>query len=231
MAASTATLLRRFITLAELIQGFLTYHYKQRGDDMRERDVGSNTKLYIGVIGRWQNEDPLTLSLSEAVGQEIAKRGAILVTGGGPGVMAAACKGAKRFGGTTVGILAGFQRGAANEFVDVAIPTGLGFEVRSALVVRTSDAIVMVGGANGSLGELSIAYLYCKAMVVLRGSGGWADRLSSVLVNGQFMDERRNAPIYFAESPIECVSRAIELALRAKRSSVPRPFEEGILDG
>jgi len=103
------------------------------------------------------------------VGRELARRGAILVCGGLGGVMEAACKGAKDAGGTTVGILAGKERSQANPFVDVAIATGLG-EARNAVIVRTADAVVAVGGGYGTLSEIALALRRSKRVV---GVGTW----------------------------------------------------------
>jgi uncharacterized protein (TIGR00725 family) len=93
----------------------------------------------------------------------------VLVCGGLGGVMEAACRGAKDGGGTTVGILPGTDRGEANEFVDVAIPTGLG-EARNALVVRAADALIAVGGGYGTLSEIALALKAGKRVV---GLGSW----------------------------------------------------------
>lgn len=103
------------------------------------------------------------------MGRELARRGAILVCGGLGGVMEAACKGAKDAGGTTVGILAGKERSQANPFVDVAIATGLG-EARNAVIVRTADAVVAVGGGYGTLSEIALALRRSKRVV---GVGTW----------------------------------------------------------
>lgn len=70
--------------------------------------------------------------------------------------MEAACRGAREAGGTTVGILPGLDRAAANPYVDVALPTGLG-EARNALVVRGADAVIAVGGEFGTLSEIAFA--------------------------------------------------------------------------
>jgi uncharacterized protein (TIGR00725 family) len=93
---------------------------------------------------------------AEAVGAELARLGAVVVCGGLGGVMEAACRGAKAAGGSTLGILPGDDRAAANEWVDVAVATGLG-EARNALVVRASDALVAVGGGYGTLSEVALA--------------------------------------------------------------------------
>ena len=70
--------------------------------------------------------------------------------------MAAACRGAVSAGGMTVGILPGSDRSAGNEWLTVAIPTGLG-ELRNGLVVRAADAVIAVGGAYGTLSEVALA--------------------------------------------------------------------------
>ena len=106
---------------------------------------------------------------AEAVGRLLASRGAVLVCGGLGGVMEAACRGAKAEGGTTVGILPGPSRADANDYVDVAIATGLG-EARNALVVRAADALVAVGGEYGTLSEIALAL---KAGTPVVGLGTW----------------------------------------------------------
>lgn len=79
-----------------------------------------------------------------------------MITGGGGGAMEAACRGAKSAGGRTLGILPGDHRDAANEFVDVAVTTGIG-ELRNGLIVRAADAVIAVGGAYGTLSEIALA--------------------------------------------------------------------------
>jgi len=110
---------------------------------------------YVAVVGPGE-AGPEQLAVAEQVGGEIARRGAVLVSGGLSGVMEAACRGARQAGGTTVGILPGFDRAAANEFVDVAVATGLG-EARNALVVRSADVLIAVGGGWGTLSEIALA--------------------------------------------------------------------------
>jgi uncharacterized protein (TIGR00725 family) len=110
---------------------------------------------YIAVVGpgdasAQEQED------AEAIGRALAHAGAIVVTGGLGGVMAAASRGAAEAGGTTLGVLPGTDREAANDWVKIAIPTGLG-EMRNGLVVRTADALVAVGGAYGTLSEIALA--------------------------------------------------------------------------
>jgi uncharacterized protein (TIGR00725 family) len=106
------------------------------------------------------------LDAAEAVGRALASRGAVVVCGGLGGVMEAACRGAKDAGGTTLGILPGLDRREANEWVDVAVSTGLG-EARNALVVRAADSLVAVGGGYGTLSEVALAIKTGKPVVGL----------------------------------------------------------------
>jgi uncharacterized protein (TIGR00725 family) len=91
------------------------------------------------------------------------------MTGGLGGVMEAASRGARKGGGTTIGLLPGADRSAANRYVDIAIPTGLG-EARNALVVRAADAVIAIGGAYGTLSEIALALKGGKRVV---GLGTW----------------------------------------------------------
>ena len=125
-------------------------------------------QLYVAVVGAGVDA-PETHEVAEAVGRGLAEAGAVVVCGGLGGVMAAACRGAKSAGGTTVGILPGEHRAEANEWVDVAVATGLG-EARNVLVVRAADAVVAVGGEWGTLSEIAFAMKTGKPVV---GVGTW----------------------------------------------------------
>jgi uncharacterized protein (TIGR00725 family) len=110
---------------------------------------------YIAVVGPGEaTEDEV--GLAEVVGRGLAQAGATLVCGGLGGVMAAACRGAASAGGTSLGILPGADRADANQWVSIAIPTGLG-ELRNGLVVRAADAVIAVGGGHGTLSEIGLA--------------------------------------------------------------------------
>jgi uncharacterized protein (TIGR00725 family) len=117
----------------------------------------------VAVVGPG-DADADVATTAEAVGRELAGRGAVVVCGGLGGAMEAACRGAKEAGGTTVGILPGRDRRDANPHVDVALATGLG-EGRNALVVRAADALVAVGGGFGTLSEIALALRAGKAVI------------------------------------------------------------------
>ena len=133
---------------------------------------------------------------AERAGRELARRGAVVVSGGLGGVMEAACRGAKAEGGTTVGILPGTDRTAANPWVDIAVATGLG-EARNVLVVAAADALVAVGGEYGTLSEIALALKAGKPVV---GIGTWD-------ISG----------VVRVDDPAEAARTALDLAETARR--------------
>jgi len=121
--------------------------------------------MYIGVIGgQFCSEDEERVAYE--LGGLLAREGAIIVGGGLGGVMEAACRGAREQGGVTIGVLPGPFRGDANPYVDYAIATDMG-QARNAIIVRTADAVVAVGGEYGTLSEIAMALKMSKKVVAL----------------------------------------------------------------
>ncbi|MGQ9588175.1 MAG: TIGR00725 family protein [Thermoplasmata archaeon] len=120
----------------------------------------------VGVIGSSKAE-PEVLQLAEQVGAEIAKRGAALVCGGLTGVMEAACKGARREGGLTIGIIPSDDKDDANPYVQIPIVTGMGMG-RNVMLVKTADVLIAVGGEFGTLSEIAHALNIGKKVIGLR---------------------------------------------------------------
>ena len=111
--------------------------------------------MIIAVIGASEPTADIA-GLAQQVGEELARRGVMLVCGGLGGVMEAACKGAKSAGGTTIGIIPGSDPKAANPWVDIPICTGLSY-ARNVIIVKTGRAAIAVGGAYGTLSEIGHA--------------------------------------------------------------------------
>jgi uncharacterized protein (TIGR00725 family) len=122
--------------------------------------------LRIGVIGSGSCDDEIART-ARRVGELIAEAGAVLVCGGLGGVMASAAEGASAGGGTTVGILPGDDPRAANPGIRIAIPTGLG-EARNALVVASSDAVIAIAGAWGTLSEAAFCLKTGVPLITLK---------------------------------------------------------------
>ena len=135
---------------------------------------------WIAVVGPGRDAAAAELADAEDAGAAIAEAGAVLVCGGLRGVMEAACRGARSRGGLTVGLLPGDDREAANGWVVVALPTGLG-EARNVLIVRAVDAVVAVGGGWGTLSEIALAL---RAGLPVVGVGTWELARAGTRVEG-----------------------------------------------
>jgi len=147
----------------------------------------------ITVIGNAQASDQ-TAKLAEQAGEVLGRLAPTIVCGGRGGVMEAVSRGAKRAGATVVGILPGDSLDDGNEFLDVVIPSGIGY-ARNVTNVLAGDVVVAIGGACGTLNEITFAWMYGRPVVALVGAGGWADRLA-----GQPVDDRRDDVIEAARS-------------------------------
>src|SRR5437868_15183059 len=118
--------------------------------------------IQVAVIGSGREHE----QRAEEVGRLLAERGCTVVTGGLGEVMAAAAAGAKRAGGTTIGILPGESRAEANEWIDHAVVTGIG-HARNLAVAASGDAVIAVGGSWGTLAEIGFASRLGRRVVVL----------------------------------------------------------------
>ena len=134
--------------------------------------------LYVGVAGA-SRPGPALADQAERLGRRLAEGGAVVVCGGGPGVMEAVCRGARSAGGTTVGLLPGLDRAEGNPYLTVSLPTGLG-QGRNLLLVRSSDAMVAVGGGFGTLSEIALALRTGTPVV---GLATWSLHLDSEVVD------------------------------------------------
>jgi uncharacterized protein (TIGR00725 family) len=153
-------------------------------------------KIIIGVIGAGKCDRKLREQAYQ-VGQEIAKAGAILATGGLKGVMQAASQGAREAGGTVIGIIPGVDKAKANPYCDVVIPTGIG-EARNVVVVQTADALISLHGRYGTIIEMCFALKQKKPVISL--------------VNWDLLPE-----VITKSTPADAVEEAISLARDAKK--------------
>ena len=118
----------------------------------------------VSVIGSGTEHE----GAAEEVGRLLAARGCVVVTGGLGEVMAAAHRGAKEAGGTTIAILPGERRTDANPWADHVVVTGVG-HARNLAVAASGDAVIAVGGSWGTLAEIAFAMRLGRRVVVLGG--------------------------------------------------------------
>lgn len=172
-----------------------------------------NKKIQIGVMGSMADlkYSPEIEKLAEELGYCIAKNQAILIFGAekdADSLSTAACRGAKRAGGLTVGVT--YNKGLdiyQNKDVDVIIATGLDRGGgRELPLVLSCDAIIAISGGSGTLTEIAIAYQANIPVVVLANTGGWSEKLAGI-----YLDGRSRVKIEVANTPAEAVLKALDL--------------------
>src|SRR3989304_4535347 len=172
-------------------------------------------RLTIGVMG--SSGGSLTEDVQRRVyrlGEAIAGRDAILITGGCPGLPYEAVRGAKAKGGLVVGISPGLSidehRGKYASPVggfDVLIYTGSGLMGREITNIRSCDIVVIAGGRTGTLGELAIAYDEGRLIGILTGTGGITGIVDEIIrVSGK----DTGACVLYDEDPSKLVERLLE---------------------
>ena len=171
-------------------------------------------KLTIGVMGSSGGTlGEEVLRKAYRLGEAIAQRDAILITGGCPGLPYEAVRGAKATGGLVVGISPGLSidehRGkyaSPVEGFDVLIYTGSGLMGREITNIRSCDIVVIAGGRTGTLGELAIAYDEGRLIGVLTGTGGITEIVEEILrVSGK----DTGACVLYDDDPVKLVDRLI----------------------
>ena len=125
-------------------------------------------KITISVIGGHDTK-PKVEQLARNVGKIVANMECVLVCGGLGGVMMAASQGAKEAGGLTIGLLPGKEKANANPFIDIALPTTIGF-ARNAMVACSADIVIALPGSYGTQCEICYAMVYGRPVIDL---GGW----------------------------------------------------------
>lgn len=120
-------------------------------------------KITISVIGGHASNSKVE-QIAHKVGKIIANSGCVTVCGGLSGVMEAVAKGAQEAGGLTIGLLPGKEKADANPYIDIALPTTIGF-ARNAMVVCSADLVVALPGSYGTQSEICYALVYGRLVL------------------------------------------------------------------
>lgn len=179
----------------------------------------------MGSASGQQIENVESQELAKKLGAEIAKRGHIFLNGACPGLPHHAMLGAKEAGGLTVGVSPAFSEHEHVEEYrspmghDMIMFTGLGFMERDVINIRSSDAIVIIGGGIGTLNEFTIAYDEGRPIGVLTETGGISDHIEHIV---EELCHRKMAPnIVQDPDPIALLEK-----LEAVITKYPLPIHE-----
>ena len=173
-----------------------------------------NRKLVLAAIGNAGVLPPEIEVLANELGRLAIDNGFRVVTGGLSGVMEAVARGARSSpswrDGDIIGILPGYDRRAANPYIDIVIPTGM--QIGRNIMVAAMADVVVIGGGAGTLSEIAIAWQLDKPIVALEPSGGFAAKFA-----GENIDGRRSDVVFGANDAQEAIRFAVELASRGNK--------------
>ncbi len=119
----------------------------------------------VAVIGG-NKPDPESLKIAYRVGRLLAEKGAVLVCGGLGGVMEEAARGCREAGGLSLGILPGQKVEEANDYIDIPVATGIGYN-RNSMVVLNAQAVIAIDGEYGTLSEIAFARIFGRKIIGL----------------------------------------------------------------
>jgi uncharacterized protein (TIGR00725 family) len=129
---------------------------------------GGMRRVPVGIVGP-KVAGAEELRVAEFVGSELARLGLQLLCGGKNGVMEAACKGNLQAGGMPIGLLPDEEWTAANDFVTIPIPTGIG-PARNAIIARGCQVLIAIGGGHGTLSEMALGLHFNRPVLSLQNA-------------------------------------------------------------
>jgi len=177
-------------------------------------------KICISGGSEGENAEKAYL-LARKVGEEVAKRGHVLITGATNGVPWEAAKAAKKAGGSNIGFSpAGteiehrkkFRLPMSPKIFDHIIFTEAGYAGRNLLMVRSADATIMIDGRVGTLNEFTAAFEEDEIVGVLEGSGGTAGLVRQILK----VAKKGYRKVIFDNDPERLVEKVIERIRKEK---------------
>jgi len=164
--------------------------------------------------------------LAAEVGRDIVRRGHLVTTGATNGLPYYAAHAAKLEGGDNISSI-GFSPAASRlahvkkyrlplDVYDTILYTGFEYTGRNLLLVRSADAVIMVGGRIGTLNELTVAIEERKPIGVVLGSGGMTEEVEYVLKAAK----RARTGIIFGHDPSTLVGEVLDL-IKGKNRKLP----------
>ncbi len=159
------------------------------------------------------------LDKAKELGREIARQGAILVTGATTGFPFWVAMGVKELGGTSIGFSpAATEREHVEvyklplDYMDLIVYTGFGYPGRDLLLTRSSDAVICGCGRVGTIHEFTVAFEDGKAIGIFEGPWEMGAELEEIVAKGN----RPNAKIVVGPDPKKLVEDVIALVKKDK---------------
>ncbi len=176
-------------------------------------------KICVSGSADTTNSGLETLDIARELGREIARQGAVLVTGATTGFPFWAAKGAKEEGGVSIG----FSPAASEkehvevyklplDYMDLIVYTGFGYPGRDLLLTRSSDAVMFGPGRIGTIHEFTVAFEDYKPIGILEGPWEMSGELKDIFEKSH----RPNDKIIFDGDVRKLVSDIIAMVKKYK---------------
>lgn len=158
----------------------------------------------IMIAGSWDETNEKLLSMAFNLGYTLSKNGYIIFTGGGSGIPYEVNRGVREANGFNISFVnEGRCSDKESDYIKsskINIFTEMGWDGRSVLAVKSCDVLLVLGGSNGTLNEITLAYLNKIPVYILRNSSDMINRLEKFLFRGKFIDLRENVELVFFDS-------------------------------
>ncbi len=185
------------------------------------KDKHGSNKIKICVSGSAEMGflPPEDYEKAKELGREIARHGAVLVTGATTGFPLWAAMGAKEEEGTSIGFSPAYSEREHMEgyrlpidYMDIIVYTGFGYTGRDLLLTRSSDAVIIGPGRIGTIHEFTVAYEDGKPIGILRGDWDTDEVIETIIAKSHKVNEK----IVFHEDPKTLVQMVLELVKNDK---------------
>lgn len=170
-------------------------------------------KICVSGAAKTEHCAPDAFKKAEEVGRAVAKAGAVMVTGATSGIPYWAAKGAKEAGGLSIGLSPAASEkehikvyNLPTDYFDLIIYTGFNYSGRNLLLVRSSDASLIICGRMGTLNEFTIAFEDGKPIGVLSGTGGTLDLIDEIIDES---NRKNPGGVIFDENPKTLVEKLL----------------------
>lgn len=187
--------------------------------EKQKRSVGvGKLILQVGVIGSAGAEEYLKnykspqglMSAVRRIGQLLGEKGATIITGGGGGIMSEVAKEGIKKDSITIGLFNTHNDIGVGDIYTVGFTTGMFEGGPEYLLPLCSDIMIAVSGGAGTLNELTVAYRNEVPVVLLKGFGGWVDKIIPLLYENKYLDERKRTPFFI----VDTADKAVEVAIK-----------------
>lgn len=219
----TFEFLNAFRVFFEMIHGFRKLHF-----------VGPCVTVFGSA--RFTHEHPY-YELGRKMGNELARRGFVVMTGGGPGIMEAANLGAREMGGRSVGCnIKLITEQVPNNYLDLWVEFKY-FMVRKFMLAKYSYGFIAMPGGFGTLDELFEVLVLIQTQkmenfpVVLLGKEFWMplkDLFEKRLLESRTIDPQDINTLFFTDSPDEAADFILGVAkkqFQIRERKKPKPIK------